>query len=336
MGRDSTGIMVRGDMLKNEDGTETEDIFSAPKGVWIPTKDDVVPPEEDTLEIGQCTDAEKGITVRPQGVLVRYAIPFSLWEPMGPPEGYVHDDKDPYIYPNYFVHTNEEHKLPDDSKKGWHTIESAKKWILEELPGIHADFWWDRPRLKYVPDRNKVETDQEDYWTDEELRNSPAHWLRVNNEGPFLRIFGPEVQAEGFISLRQDEVDQDDLMDMIKSLGYKAYSEFPLPLPHDEEMDKVEWADTSKWMGPDAKFQKEQDWSDLRGNCFLRHPDYFTLPEHEKYDALSDAQKWRMRSGLMRDPVRLPPKSEAQRFAEKMALRRSQNEAKKAAKAEAK
>ena len=71
-----------------------------------------------------------------------------------------------------------------------------------------------------------------------------------------MRIFGPEVQAEGFISLRQDEVDQDDLMDMIKSLGYKAYSEFPLPLPHDEEMDKVEWADTSKWMGPDAKVSR--------------------------------------------------------------------------------
>ena len=172
---------------------------------------------------------------------------------------------------------------------------------------------------------------------------------RVNNEGPFLRVFGPETQPEGFISMIQknlpedrsvyrlppeDEapgVDQEELIAMIQSLGYKIYADFPLPLPEDHEMEKVEWADTSKWFGPDAQFQTQQDWTDVRGNCYLRHPDYFELPEHLEFDRLTPAQRWRIRSGLCRDAYRLPPKSEAQLFAEKLAERREAKEAKKKA-----
>jgi len=329
-------------MIKNADGTETEDIISPPKGIFIPKANDYVPPEEDTIPVGKCTDPETGITVRPQGVMVRYAIPASLWEPMGPPDDYVHDDKNPYIYPNYYVHTNEKSQdlCPDTYEKigpvkGWYSIETAKEWILNELPGIQADFFWDNPRRKYVPDRAKIGTDGEEYWTDEELRTSPAHWMRVNNEGPFIRIFGPEVQAEGFISMKHADVDQNELIDMIKGLGYRIYAEFPEPVPVDDEMAKVEWADTSKWFGPDTKFRKDEDWNDVRGNCYLRHPDYFEMPEHVEFDSLTEAQRWRMRCGLCRDPYRMPVKSEAQLFAEKLGKRRAEKEAKAAAEAEA-
>merc|ERR1712031_40553 len=106
---------------------------------------------------------------------------------------------------------------------------------------------------------------------------------------------------------------------MIQSLGYKIYADFPLPVPDDPDMEKATWADISKWAAAGQKVQKDQDWSDVRGNCYLRHPAYFELPEHVKFDNLTAAQRWRIRSGLLRDPVRLPQKSEAQRFAEKLA-----------------
>eukprot|EP00656_Telonema_subtile_P054865 TRINITY_DN8299_c0_g1_i1.p1 TRINITY_DN8299_c0_g1~~TRINITY_DN8299_c0_g1_i1.p1 ORF type:complete len:325 (+),score=70.76 TRINITY_DN8299_c0_g1_i1:202-1176(+) len=318
--------MARGDMITNADGTQSEDIISPPKGVFIPKSEDFVSPEEDTIPIYELTDHDKNITVMPGGVMVRYAIPFSLYEPFGPPEGYVHDEKDPYVYPNYYVHTNEDYELPDGSKKGWYTIEQAKDWILNELPKIHADFFWDRPRRKYCPDHKKVGTDDEEYWTPEELVKSPAHWLRVNNEGPFIRIFGPDLQKPGFISMRHEDVNQDELIQMIEGLGYKIYADFPLPVPENPDLADVEFADTTEFMGPDVKVAKEQDWSDVRGNCYLRHPDYFELEEHVQFDNYTPAQRWRLRSGLCRDPYRLPPKSEAQQFAEKLAARRAKKD----------
>eukprot|EP00657_Telonema_sp_P-1_P011298 TRINITY_DN6301_c0_g1_i1.p1 TRINITY_DN6301_c0_g1~~TRINITY_DN6301_c0_g1_i1.p1 ORF type:complete len:146 (+),score=79.94 TRINITY_DN6301_c0_g1_i1:112-549(+) len=139
------------------------------------------------------------------------------------------------IRDSYYVHTNEKYKAEEDGpEQGWYTLEMAKDWIINKLPKIHADFFWDRPRKKYCPDHAKVGTDDEEYWTPEELANSPAHWLRVNNEGPFLRIFGPEVQPEGFISMKHSEVDQEELIKMIE--GCLLYTS---PSPRDRTRSRM-------------------------------------------------------------------------------------------------